>query len=216
MGSESREGAERVAVSRRDSERSLTSSQGTSAASTASAEFEEKIEAKLKFSQFLDEVTCRVLDPECLQSYGAVRQRESPVACPQTSVTSFSHSCADGPRFRDSWTKCMPNCKVLDSGDTLRRKQEELAFMEMSCRAYLETDIDEVRREHEINSTPTREMEKRDKSSHRIMDSKRSPVLKRSDGAPRPPQRSTSLSRALNNKDTVSIQTHEESLISNE
>lgn len=215
VGSESLEGAERAAVSRRDSEHSLTSSHGTSAASTASADFEEKIEAKLKFSQFLDEVTCRVLDPECLQAFGAVRQRESPVDCPQTSVTSFSHSGTDSPQFRDPWANFTPSCKILDSGDTLRRKQDELPFMDMSCRAYLETDIDQVRRGHEINSPPTREMEKgtshpRVDSSVRVEESKRSPVFKkRSDGAPRPPQRSTSLSRALDNNSTVSIQTHQ-------
>ncbi|KAI7805038.1 brain-enriched guanylate kinase-associated protein-like, partial [Triplophysa rosa] len=208
VGSESQEGAERAAVSRRDSDRSLTSSHGTSAASTASADFEEKIEAKLKFSKFLDEVTCRVLDPECLQAFGAVRRRESPVACSQTSVTSFSHSCADSPQLRDSWAKFTPSCKILDSGDTQRRKQEELPFMEMSCRAYLETDIDQVRREHETNSPPTREMEKgtsqpRVETSHMVEDSKRSAVFKkRSDGAPRPPQRSTSLSRALDINNT--------------
>ncbi|KAA0711592.1 Brain-enriched guanylate kinase-associated protein [Triplophysa tibetana] len=205
VGSESLEGAERGAVSRTDSEHSLTSSHGTSAASTVSADFEEKIEAKLKFSQFLDEVTCRVLDPECLQAFGAVRQRESLVDRPQTSVTSG----ADSPQFRDPWDNFTPSCKILDSGDTLRRKQEELPFMDMSCRPYLETDIDQVRREHEINSSPTREMEKgtshpRVDSSHRVEESKRSPVYKkRSDGAPRPPQRSTSLSRALDNKDTA-------------
>nr|XP_055028510.1 LOW QUALITY PROTEIN: brain-enriched guanylate kinase-associated protein [Misgurnus anguillicaudatus] len=206
VGSESREGPEKVAVGRRDSERSLTSSQGTSGASTISAELEEKIEAKLRFSQFLDEVTCRVLDPECLQAFGVVRERE---VCPQTSLTSVSstHLCMDNPWLssaRDSWARYMPSCKILDSSETLRDKQEKIPCREISSRAYLETDIDQVRREHEISSELTKEMEKRTlqlkaESSREVLDSKRSPISNRSDCAPRPPHRSTSLPRPLSN-----------------
>lgn len=186
---------------RRDS----SSSQGTSATSTASSDLEQKIEEKLKFSQFLDEVTCRVLDPECLQAFGApVRQKEPPVTCPQTStpVSSpwFGSSRDSGCDSRDSnvykWAKCMPSCKILDASETLRRTQEEPPFMETLGRTYLETDIDRVRREDEVSSTLPRDVEKRTlqpsgESSRRCP----SPVSKRPDGAPQPPYRTTSLPR---------------------
>ncbi|KAL1257329.1 hypothetical protein QQF64_010573 [Cirrhinus molitorella] len=193
--SESQEGAEQVAAGRRDS----SSSQGTSAASTASSDLEQKIEEKLKFSQFLDEVTCRVLDPECLQAFGAsVRQKEAPVTCPQTSSLqclnsapwfgpSWDSACDSRESNMYKWAKCMPSCKILDAGETLRRTQEELPFREALGRTYLETDIDRVRREDEASSTLPRDVEKRALQS--------SPVSKRSDGAPPPPYRTTSLPR---------------------
>lgn len=206
MGSESQEGAEQVDAEHWDS----SSSQGTSAASTAPSDLEQKIEEKLKFSQFLDEVTCRVLNPECLQAFGApIRQKE-----PQTSsLPCLNPTPVSSPRFgssacdsRDSnvykWAKCMPSCKILDTSETLRGTQEE---REMLGRTYLETDIDRVRREDEESSTLSRDEEKRTlqlsgESSPRCP----SPVSKRSDGAPRPPYRTTSLPRPAVSSDMVS------------
>ncbi|KAF4101800.1 hypothetical protein G5714_016600 [Onychostoma macrolepis] len=197
MGSESQEGAEQVDAEHRDS----SSSQGTSAASTASSDLEQKIEEKLKFSQFLDEVSCRVLKPECLQAFGApIRQKEpqtSSLPCLNPTPVSSPWFGSSGCDSRDSnlykWAKCMPSCKILDASETLRRTQEE---MEMLGRTYLETDIDRVRREDEVISTLSRDVEKRTlqlcgESSRRCP----SPVSKWSDGAPRPPYRTTSLPR---------------------
>ncbi|XP_052009352.1 brain-enriched guanylate kinase-associated protein [Xyrauchen texanus] len=231
LGFESHEGAERVAVGRRDSSQSLTSSQGTSVASTTSTDLKQKIEEKLKFSQFLNEVTCRVLDPECLEAFGAVRQKDTP-----QSPTSTSHSVTVSPwlsSIRDSlsngheingpasvcqWAKCLPSCKILDANEILRRTQEESAFIETSGRTYLETDIDQVRREDEINSTHTRErqLDKRcsQEASRRTLDRKKSssPVSNCSDGAPRPPYRSTSLPRPVSsntmNRAVCDVDTH--------
>ncbi|XP_052386255.1 uncharacterized protein LOC127933354 [Carassius gibelio] len=212
VGSESQEGAEQVDAGRRDS----SSSQGTSGASTASSNLEQKIEEKLKFSQFLDEVTCRVLEPECLQAFGVpIRQKEPP--CPQTSppqclnltpVSSpwFGSSRDSACNSRDSnvykWAKCMPSCKILDASETLRRTEEE---MEMLGRTYLETDIDRARREDEVSSTHLRDVEKRTlQTSGKSSRGCPSPVSKRSDGAPRPPHRTTSLPRPAASGITVS------------
>lgn len=199
LGSESQEGAEH-----RDS----SSSQGTSAASTAPSNLEKKIKEKLKFSQFLDEVTFRVLNPECLQAFGApLHQREpqtSSLPCLNpTPVSSpwFGSSACDS-RDLYKWAKCLPSCKILDASETMRRTQEE---MHMLGRTYLETDIDRVRREDEESSTLSRDVEKRSlqlsgESSRRCP----SPVSKRSDGAPRPPYRTTSLPRPVASADMVS------------
>ncbi|KAG1952292.1 brain-enriched guanylate kinase-associated protein [Pimephales promelas] len=210
-GSESQEGEEQVALVRRDS--------GSSTASAASTHLEQKIEEKLKFSQFLNEVTCRVLKPECLQAFGAhVHQKEplvsSSLQCLNQTPVSSSPPCS--PWFassRDSvcdsrdgsvhkWAKCMPSCKILDASKILRRTQEGSGTL---GRTYLETDIDQVRREDEVSSTHPRDVENRTlpmsgESSHR----RQCPVSKRSDGAPRPPYRSTSLPRpsAGNNPDS--------------
>lgn len=201
-GSESQEGEEQVALVRRDST--------SSTASAASTHLEQKIEEKLKFSQFLNEVTCRVLNPECLQAFGAhVRQKEplatSSLQC--LNQTPVSSSLSSSPWFassrdslcdsRDSsvhkWAKCMPSCKILDASKTLRRTQEGSGAL---GRTYLETDIDQVRREDEVSSSHPRDVENRTvhlsgEPSHR----RQSSVSKHSDGAPRPPYRSTSLPR---------------------
>uniref|UniRef100_A0A673K3G1 Uncharacterized protein n=1 Tax=Sinocyclocheilus rhinocerous TaxID=307959 RepID=A0A673K3G1_9TELE len=110
--STSQEGAEQVDAGRRDS----LSSQGTSAASTASSDLEQKIEEKLKFSQFLDEVTCRVLDPECLQAFGAPIRR-----CPQTSSLQCLNPTPVSSHWfgssRDSACDSRDNCQAFSIPD---------------------------------------------------------------------------------------------------
>ncbi|XP_051501937.1 brain-enriched guanylate kinase-associated protein-like [Myxocyprinus asiaticus] len=227
LGLESHEGVERIAVGRRDSSHSLTSSQGTSVVSTISTDLKQKIEEKLKFSQFLDEVTCRVLDPECLEAFGAFHQKETPQTPTSTThsdtvspwLSSIRDSLSNGNEINGAasvcqWPKCLPSCKILDANEILRRTQEESAFIETSGRTYLETDIDRVRREDEINSTHAREreLEKRcsQESSCRTLDRKKSssPVLNCSDGAPRPPYRSTSLPRPVSSNTVCDEDTH--------
>lgn len=152
---------EKVSVtSRGESLQSLTSSQGT-AASTVPTQIEQKIEAKLKFSQFLDEVTCRVLDPGSLQAFGAVRQREP---APITSPCQWFNqpvepvirdprrggACGNASRSVYQWSKCLPSCKILDSNESLRRISDEGSVVEQAGKTYLETDIDSVRCEDEL------------------------------------------------------------------
>ncbi|KAL4613115.1 brain-enriched guanylate kinase-associated protein isoform X1 [Arapaima gigas] len=139
-------------LGRRDSAQSLSSSQDTT---TMLAQLEQKIEAKLKFSQFLDEVTCRVLDPNSLQAFGAIQRRELPSKC-----SSTLNSTANGEPWRRNmvhsiyqWNKCLPSCKVLDASEATKA-QEEPNVQNTTNKAYLETDIDSVRREDqlEVNS----------------------------------------------------------------
>lgn len=135
-------------------------SQNSSHYGTAvSAQFEEKIEAKLKFSQFLNEVTCRVLDPKSLQAFGLVSQKEGTVPILPSSLANFtqssslssqqstlssSHSGLSGDPLPGSWEskktntvppvtqwkKCVPSCKVLDPTETPKRAHEETILME--------------------------------------------------------------------------------------
>lgn len=163
---ESQEVLEKVPLaSRGESLQSLTSSQGTSA-STVPTQIEQKIEAKLKFSQFLDEVTCRVLDPGSLQAFGAVRQREPaplPVVTSTTPCQWFNPpvepvirdqrrggTCGNATRSVYQWSKCLPSCKILESSESLRRISDEGSLAEQVGKTYLETDIDSVRCEDEL------------------------------------------------------------------
>ncbi|KAL7873545.1 hypothetical protein AOLI_G00126160 [Acnodon oligacanthus] len=203
---ESQQTAEKVPLGRKDSFQSQISSQCSTVSSAASAAIDEKIEAKLKFSQFLDEVTCRVLDPECLQAFVAVRQKDAPVPTPQSSLVNCSltssiscqHSMHANSWFdstgdplttsRDSrksnvaapvyqWNKCMPTCKILDTSEALRKAHEEKTFMEPSKRTYLETDIDSVWREDELDSAEATERNKGKKDHSRERERQRRTLL---------------------------------------
>nr|XP_021322925.1 uncharacterized protein LOC101883656 isoform X1 [Danio rerio] len=173
-GSEQREPADPAHVNRRDSV--------SSAASTVSTDLEQEIEEKLKFSQFLDEVTCRVLNPACLQAFGAPIRPSMTSSLQSLSGPWFGSRESQKPVSMSKWSKCMPSCKILDASESLRRTQEQSSL----GRTYLETDIDRVRREDEES------VEKWSGESSRRCPS---PASKRSDGAPLPPYRSTSLPR---------------------
>lgn len=237
---ENQKTAEKVSVGHKDSVHSQISSHSSTVASAASVDLEEKIEAKLKFSKFLDEVTCRVLDPESLQAFGAVRQKDAPVPSPQTSLLNSFHSSpvscqpsvyADhwfGSNVESlharknnvstyvyQWNKCMPTCKILDINESSGREHEEISFMESPRKLYLETDIDSVGKEDELNSAETgdggkehsREWEREKRTllfnSSRpqiISDSKKCPsaVSHWSEGSTKTPYHSTSLPRPVN------------------
>ncbi|KAG5266160.1 hypothetical protein AALO_G00250450 [Alosa alosa] len=164
---ESQEVLEKVPVaSRGESLQSLTSSQGTTA-SAVPTQIEQKIEAKLKFSQFLDEVTCRVLDPGSLQAFGAVRQREpapvttpcqwfNPTTEPVVRDQRRGGTCGNAARSPYQWSKCLPSCKILESSESLRRVSDCSSLMEQVGRTYLETDIDSVRCEDELGLSGSR------------------------------------------------------------
>lgn len=136
------EGVEQM-LERMDSSHSLSSSQDTSVTST---QLEQKIKAKLKFSQFLDEVTCRVLDPGSLDAFGVFRQRESSNFWGETPVSTELKW-----NNMAQWTNCLPVCKVLNNNKYMR-KQEELSFHEPASKLYLETDIDSVEWERQLEA----------------------------------------------------------------
>lgn len=169
-------------------------SQNSSLRSTAvSSHFEEKIKAKLKFSQFLNEVTCRVLDPDSLQAFGLMHQKEASVSVLPSSPADFSHSsslssqqstllrshfglngnplpsCWESKKSNTvppvtQWKKCIPNCKVLDTTRTPKRTHTKTFFMEQQRKK------DRVQRENELNYT---EYRKRKKESQREQDGER-------------------------------------------
>lgn len=152
-------------------------SQNSSHYSTAvSAHFEKKIESKLKFSQFLNEVTCRVMDPESLQAFGLVCQKEASVPTLPSSLDNFSHSSPlssqqstlsssrfglNGDPLPSYWEskknntvppvtqlkKCIPSCKVLDPTETPKGAHKQLHFMEQ------QRTKDSVQRDYELSST---------------------------------------------------------------
>lgn len=141
---------------------------------STSEHFEEKIEAKLKFSQFLNEVTCRVLDPESLHAFGLVCQTEASVPILPSSLANFSHSsplssqqstlglngdplpsCWQSKKSNSvplvtQWKKRIPSCKVLDPTESPKRAQKETLFMGQQRKK------DSVQREDELNSTEAR------------------------------------------------------------
>lgn len=180
--------SERKSESQKPSEKGLmecnvnVESQNSSHFSTdVSAHFEEKIEAKLKFSQFLNEVTCRVLDPESLQAFGKTRQKEasapflpssvanfshsSPLSSQQSTLNSSSHLGLNGdprptcwePKKSNTvppvtqWKKCVPSCKSVYTAGTPRKANKETLFLDQQRK-----NGKNIQREDALNSTEAR------------------------------------------------------------
>lgn len=101
---------------------------------------EEKVEAKLKFSKFLDEVTSNVLDPNSLQAFG------KPVsACGFITITT---SQLDN-KIQEvaEWSPRVLCSMAQQQGSILefRMTKEEQNHLVEPQKTYLETDIDAVR-----------------------------------------------------------------------
>ncbi|KAG7508938.1 hypothetical protein JOB18_029420 [Solea senegalensis] len=94
--------------------------------------FEGKIEAKLKFSQFLDEVTSNVLEPNCLRAFGR------PVS-PSSSSTTNPNQPEGTIQVVTQWSPRLTNPMAQN------KPQEERTPPELTQKTYLETDIDTVR-----------------------------------------------------------------------
>ncbi|TRY83548.1 hypothetical protein DNTS_016258 [Danionella cerebrum] len=195
--SEIQEQTEPTGLELRDSESSIDS--------TGSSDLENKIEEKLKFSQFLDEVTSRVLHPECLEAFGVTgRLKDSPTHSPNPSPASSPQfgprrdSLSDSresntPVFMSKWAKCMPTCKILDPSESQRkRNQEGPTFLDGFEQSYLETDIDRVRREDATIFAFSRDVDKR--SLKHFATSRRG--FKCIDAVPDPQNQSSALQRS--------------------
>lgn len=180
--SESQKPSEKRSMERKINEESQNSSHFSTA---VSAHFEEKIEAKLKFSQFLNEVTCRVLDPESLQAFSKTHQKEasvpilpsslanvfhsSPLSSQQSRLNSSSHVDLNGdpppscwePKKSNTvppvtqWKKCVPSCKGVDTAETPRKTNKETLFMDQQRK-----NDKSVEREDELKSTEARNRRK--------------------------------------------------------
>lgn len=101
---------------------------------------EEKIVAKVKFSQFLDEVTSNVLDPNSLQVFG------KPVL-PSSFTTTTPPESEDEIKEATQWSPRLP-CSMAQQQCSLyeqEKTQEGQAPFDPAQKTYLETDIDAVR-----------------------------------------------------------------------
>lgn len=103
---------------------------------------EEKVEAKLKFSQFLDEVTSNVLDPNSLQAFG------KPVS--PSSVTAAQPE-EENQELRQRSPRLARSMARQQGSLSKETTQEEQSPFDPAQKTYLETDIDAVRREDEVN-----------------------------------------------------------------
>lgn len=106
---------------------------------------EEKIEAKVKFSQFLDEVTSNVLDPNSLQAFG------KPVS-PSSFITPTLAQPEDQIQVVTQWSPRLLCSMAQQQGLLLEQKTREEqppTDPKLTQKAYLETDIDAVRRDDE-------------------------------------------------------------------
>lgn len=103
---------------------------------------EEKVEAKLKFSQFLDEVTSNVLDPSSLQAFGTL-------VSPSNFTTSTPAQPEDKTEEAKQWSLRLPCSMAQQLGSVLEQKttQDEQTPLDPPQKTYLETDIDTVRRD---------------------------------------------------------------------
>lgn len=105
---------------------------------------EERVKAKLKFSQFLDEVTSNVLDPNCLQALGRPDS-------PSSSTCTKPEQPEEKNQVVTQWS---PRHLVAQQQGALHKQkkpQEEQTVPVLTQKTYLETDIDTVRREDNIH-----------------------------------------------------------------
>lgn len=103
---------------------------------------EEKVEAKLKFSKFLDEVTSNVLDPNRLHAFS----KPVPVCSLNTRIPNKPEGeIQEGTE----WDPGMLCSMAQQQGSLLELKmsKEEQPPAELAQKAYLEMDIDTVRRD---------------------------------------------------------------------
>ncbi|XP_029984715.1 brain-enriched guanylate kinase-associated protein [Sphaeramia orbicularis] len=106
---------------------------------------EERVEAKLKFSQFLDEVTSNVLDPNSLQAFGKPVSPSS-----STSTTTELVQLYDTIQSVTQQSPRLPRSMAKQQSSVPEQKiQEEPSPPDPSQKKYLETDIDTVRRDDE-------------------------------------------------------------------
>lgn len=174
-------------------------------------QLELKIEAKLRFSQFLDEVSSRVLCPT--NPFVLSRQTESSRSSSSISSHSNSKSRTPDPQQQPEDVDFSQSPGQVQNIQSVDGMQEEQGAPETIGKAYLETDIDCVRREDEIKEVKTKKEtaitfesnERREVKTppechpnpiQRIRPS--SPLLYREETLSRNPYRSVSLPRDIN------------------
>lgn len=114
---------------------------------------DDKIQAKLRFSKFLDEVTSNVLDPNSLQAFGRA-----------ASPTQTEDNAGEVTRWSPT-----PLCSMAQKqGSVLEQKttDQEQAPLDPPQETYLETDIDAVRGD----DSPHDQESKRERPSQQEID----------------------------------------------
>ncbi len=170
----------------------VTSGQAMSHLAVLQHQLELKIEAKLKFSQFLDEVSSRVLRPTNL--FVLSRQTESSRS--NSSISSNSNSKSRIPDVQQQPGDVDFSLHSIQSVDGM---QEEQGAPETVGKAYLETDIDCVRREDEIKEVKTKK-----ETAITFESNERREVKSPSESHPNPIQRIRPLSPLLYREETLS------------
>ncbi|KAK7133413.1 hypothetical protein R3I94_015327 [Phoxinus phoxinus] len=199
---------------------SVTSDQAVSHPAVLQHQLEQQIEAKLKFSQFLDEVSSRVLSHT--NTFGFSRQTESSRSSSCISIHSNSKSRTPDPQQQPGDVDFSQSPVQPQDIPSVDGMQEEQGAPETVGKAYLETDIDCVRREDEIKEVKTKKEtaitfesnERREVKtppechSHRILRIRpSSPLLYREETLSRNPYRSVSLPRDINMASEEEMQT---------
>ena len=253
---------------RKESPQNQTAQPNQSSISAPSAQRVQRLENRLKFSQFLDEVACSVLGTGGDPPFSPLPPKEPagppiipppPASWCDTGIGGYSALQTINEHDPEDFHKrnwCFPSCKVLLPGEDLdrvllhgkgglkkvlmfgedpkrellsgkgglRRVREENFYSEPSGKAYLETDIDILRRQDELEANGS--LERKDKRKDAFWDrgnerEKRGgharpepcsrsmegrsprdspcPVFSWPEGYPRVPFRSTSLPRPVAN-----------------
>ncbi|KAK2890016.1 hypothetical protein Q8A73_018316 [Channa argus] len=151
---------------------------------------EERIQTKLKFSQFLDEVTSNVLDPNCLQAFGRP-------AAPSSSTSTNP----DSPEGK------IPVVTQRSPRLSLSAVQHQDGQTDRAHELYLETNIDTVKRndeKHDLDmkagTTSLPQLEIDDKAAPQFWEEieMTSPFLEFDCDLSRYPNRSASLPKGIN------------------
>lgn len=108
---------------------------------------EEKVQAKLRFSKFLDEVTSNVLDTNSLQAFGKPESRRRFVAEGTNRVAELAES---GPGVLSS--TAMQEASLPEQ----EMPKEERSVLQPRRKSYLETDIDTVRTDGKLHKPDVR------------------------------------------------------------
>ncbi|KAJ3606872.1 hypothetical protein NHX12_026390 [Muraenolepis orangiensis] len=120
-------------------------------------QLEQKIEAKLEFSRFLDEVTCSVLDPVSLQAFGQsigpLSKSKSGLRPGTTRTTIAQPEAAAGIPFQSSPGLCRHLAQQQQQQQGTRLPTEQMqagqGLAETTRKSFLETDVDSIGRRDE-------------------------------------------------------------------
>lgn len=127
-----------------DQGRSSTQTQTSAKSVQQQSLLEETVNAKRKFSRFLDEVASNVLDPKSLQAFGKL-------ISPSSFTTTTQTQSEDKIQEATHWSPRLPCSMAQQQGSVLEQNttQEDQIPPDPAQKTYLETNIDTARRDEE-------------------------------------------------------------------